>query len=486
MGGLVTKSCVKHYNKQRIDKIVFIGTPHLGAPKLYYAMLTGDTELGWFSDLVVRNKVIRDITRNFPSTYQLFPSSEYFLNNPFSLVKLQYSPFSPLPYFESLNYSDGIRFFKEQKTIWGDEVFNNGLIDLSQSVQSDLKQIDFGDIELYNIVGYGNSCIGHVIVNYYAGIRTSVDPIYSLDGDETVPLQSAETINQTVHSAKNTFYVSGADHSGLPSNGEVLNIIQNVLQIPPISVTKPKPMNYSYNALNIWQTLVACPVEVHVYDAAGRHTGPTSDSTYVEEIPGSRYLPANLSNPESKKVFLLPKGGSYRFEISSQDTSGFFDFRAYEIVNGKLVKFVSFDSVEFEPSTLAECVLRTISPDVAITVDKDGDGDIDSTYHTKAGTPTSVAENEKTEIPKDFILYQNYPNPFNNRTTIKFDLPRSEYVTLELYNASGQRILTLLNGSMHAGRHEVTVDASTLSSGVYLCRLRAGQSARTIKIGLIR
>ena len=82
--------------------------------------------------------------------------------------------------------------------------------------------------------------------------------------------------------------------------------------------------------------------------------------------------------------------------------------------------------------------------------------------------------------PTSFTLLQNYPNPGNPSTTITFTLPRTAHVTLEIYNLLGQRVRTLVDGAIDAGSHTVVWDGrdelgSSLSSGVYLYRLRAVQ-----------
>jgi photosystem II stability/assembly factor-like uncharacterized protein len=79
-----------------------------------------------------------------------------------------------------------------------------------------------------------------------------------------------------------------------------------------------------------------------------------------------------------------------------------------------------------------------------------------------------------TDVPKQFALLQNFPNPFNPSTTIRFQLPVQAAVTLELYNILGQRVKYLMNQEqMGAGTHDVTLDASSLASGVYFYQIRA-------------
>jgi hypothetical protein len=89
-------------------------------------------------------------------------------------------------------------------------------------------------------------------------------------------------------------------------------------------------------------------------------------------------------------------------------------------------------------------------------------------------------------IPKDYQLYQNYPNPFNPTTTITFSLPRTELVTLKIYNILGQELSSLVEGPKSAGIHQVKFNAAGLSSGVYFYRLEAGGRRYAKKMVLIK
>ena len=93
-------------------------------------------------------------------------------------------------------------------------------------------------------------------------------------------------------------------------------------------------------------------------------------------------------------------------------------------------------------------------------------------------------------LPEGFGLGQNYPNPFNPGTVIPYELAADGYVRLEVFNLLGQRVATLMDGEMGAGRYTAEWDARDASgqgvaAGVYVYRLTAGGGVATRRMTLV-
>ncbi|MDP2982244.1 MAG: two-component regulator propeller domain-containing protein [Candidatus Latescibacter sp.] len=101
-------------------------------------------------------------------------------------------------------------------------------------------------------------------------------------------------------------------------------------------------------------------------------------------------------------------------------------------------------------------------------------------------TVTSTVSSAGDTTPLAFAVFQNTPNPFNPKTTITFTLPREGQVAVNVYNLAGQRVDSILDVRLNAGRHMVAWNAARFSAGVYLCHVHTEKEAKTIKMLLLK
>lgn len=88
--------------------------------------------------------------------------------------------------------------------------------------------------------------------------------------------------------------------------------------------------------------------------------------------------------------------------------------------------------------------------------------------------------------PDKFNLQQNYPNPFNPVTTINYELPENGFVKISIYDNTGREIKTLVNEHRDAGYYSVQFNGSEFASGVYFCKLQAGNYIASIKMIIVK
>lgn len=102
------------------------------------------------------------------------------------------------------------------------------------------------------------------------------------------------------------------------------------------------------------------------------------------------------------------------------------------------------------------------------------------------GLTTDVNNSNLEQLPERFYLHENYPNPFNPVTLIKYQLPFKSSVTLKIFDILGKEVETLVNEEKDAGYYQISFDASSLSSGIYLYTLQTENYFTTKKMILLK
>ncbi len=115
---------------------------------------------------------------------------------------------------------------------------------------------------------------------------------------------------------------------------------------------------------------------------------------------------------------------------------------------------------------------------------RNGTGEI---YHKMnlTGNPNGIIQ-INPEIPKIYNLTQNYPNPFNPVTKIRFQLPKNGFVSMEIYDALGRNLTTLVNEDLNPGVYEVEWNAASQPSGIYFYRITASEFSEVKKMVLVK
>ncbi len=123
--------------------------------------------------------------------------------------------------------------------------------------------------------------------------------------------------------------------------------------------------------------------------------------------------------------------------------------------------------------------ISSTAPDTTIVLN--GNGVLTALFE-----PVSLSVGSANGGESSYRLFDNYPNPFNPSTTIGFSLPVDVDISLAVYNTLGQKVALLVEGRTTAGYHDVVFDASHLASGLYICRMQAGDFLSTKKLVLLK
>ena len=102
-----------------------------------------------------------------------------------------------------------------------------------------------------------------------------------------------------------------------------------------------------------------------------------------------------------------------------------------------------------------------------------------------------LGSHDEALLPKEFALHQNYPNPFNPRTSVRYDLPDNENVTIIIYDMLGRQVKQLVDSYQEAGFKSIIWNATNdfgkpAAAGVYLYKIQAGDFIQTKKMVLLK
>ena len=200
---------------------------------------------------------------------------------------------------------------------------------------------------------------------------------------------------------------------------------------------------------------------------------PLSFFMYEVKVPG---VPVIFSFTPSGDTTIAPNGYA-GFSVDASDTSGYdLSYTWWRdgqqlASTGNVYLYVSNPVSPYPRIDTIECRVHN------------GYNSADLFWLVTVDDPASVSDNNN---PVSYSLEQNYPNPFNPSTSIKFSIPNSEFVNLSVYNLIGEKVDELVNSDLAAGEYNITFEASSLPSGIYIAKINAGKYNKTIKMTLLK
>lgn len=393
MGGLVAKKYVVDNADSKVDKVIFLGTPHLGAPKAFKVLMYGDDmNFNMLFNLlkILKPSTAKFISQNMPAVFELLPSVKY-VNQNGSYVINKKDENNIL----NLNYN-------QTKDLMLAEGRNSLMFPFAESLHDSVDNLDLSNTNTYNFIGCGTKTIGKIILKQkrsWTSLWLKKVDDYDLglvNGDETVPLVSADGVF-----VSNKYFVKEITHGSLPSGDGVKEAILSILKGEQAS-----------NSPNILSDVATChvsgklisthsPVELHIYDESGNHAGPNSDGDIEENIPKVQYYVL-----EGEKFAFLPDGINYKVVTKATDIGGYnFEIRN-EDENDNTTSTYNWTLIPLR--TLRAEGEIWVGPDYpetdySVKMDEDGNGEVDKTYSVSFDG-TSLAEQVTNPLVENPII----------------------------------------------------------------------------------
>ncbi len=399
-GGLVAKYLVKTLTEKGmaslIDSVISVAVPYLGTPQAIAGLLEGDNQ-SILGGLILKQSVAKELGTNMASAYSLLPSPIYFTK-----------VFGPTIAFAS-GTSTPITTDEAQSSFISSHS-NALLMVLAQTLHAAIDPFVWPEaIHRWALVGWGNKTTKGIVYtsNGYTASTTIM-------GDSTVIAPSA-SYNAGTTTALNLSDISKRegrtiDHANILSSSAVQSSIEQIITtgnqdthaqaveaklaaIPGVTVG-----DIDYSAEKTFLVVSThSPVELHVYDAWGNHTGvaplPTDTDediedglfTYVEKnIPGSS---VDIHGDDSPETYIsLPDNTGQSYTVNIQGTGvGEFTYMVQRVRGGEILDSATYSSLPVTPLMAATTTVTAQSADLSVPVgiastspqlniDNDGDG----------------------------------------------------------------------------------------------------------------
>lgn len=393
MGGLLAKQYLSiPGNAALVERVVLVGTPQLGAPSMFKVLNYGDN-LGFQIPIIKMDLLnphkIKEISQNMPGAYELLPSREY-VAAAGGYIKDFRSAAS-----KTLSFDETNAFMTADPA----DSRNPDLLAAGEDFHDALDRQPISGPQVHNLVACGNSATIGEIRLYDNG---KID-ISGADGDGTVPLASA------MHMAggyTNHFVASpttGINHSRLVRDSRTMDLIERLAEgsdftaVPGIGTDPDICSSAAQSGSGTLRFSTHSPVALHVYDPAGRHTGPAADGTIELGIPDSSYTVLG-----DNSFAFVPADATYRLVVNGL-AAGSFTLKAETLEGANLVASANYlDMPLAGSSTVAEATFSPDDLDPNLSLDSNGDGFADVSLPPTAQLSAAAAED--SEPPQISLL----------------------------------------------------------------------------------
>lgn len=406
MGGLVAKKYIADNGGDKIDNLIFIGTPHLGAPKAFKALMYGDDMGVRISSLsLLSTNKVKDISQNMPAIFELLPSRKYVDGE---------GEFIGEKYVKDVSGKD-LSYMDTAKLMIRDGR-NYSMFNFAEDLHNNVDDLDLSNVKVSNFVGCGETkTIGKIVLKKkraWTSLWTKLVDTFDLkyvNGDDTVPVRSADL------KTDNKYYVKGSTHGELPSadglredvvailSGRNIPIFFNVSDTVKSCYVSGKVLSF----VSYVDTME--PMDVHIYDKEGNHTGPIVKETTDEKgaIVSKKQIEYGIKNIQYDQIggntyVFIPKSGGYRVVsnvtnnqvhgVSIQNVNSEDAITGSAQYNNISPTMNSQEVIEIPESSFVDAITKENVP--SINIDENNDG----IFETQILPDTILSENEVGDV----------------------------------------------------------------------------------------
>ncbi len=444
-GGLVTKQLMKKLEaagkSNIVEKIINIAVPELGTPQAILAMLNGYDQ-GIMLGAILSENNARTLSQNMPGAYGLLPNESYFKKNTDSVISDSYSSnigngSMVKQYINRITSFDGLKEFVlngpfSKLSTSNTKVplkLNKELFSNANTIHRDIDNwMPASSTRVITILGSG--------LKTPSGIHYKKDPHcdpsnkkcdveysaeFKLNGDGTVLTKS-----KSENSSKTLFFDLKKHMEDLKTNISHANILESAAILGKISNTvknidsnekdydkyfsETEPV-YDDKYLTV---TVYSPVNVHVYDENGLHSGPTRETPLEEGqvLPRENNIPdVTYATFGDNTQVIVPygNGSKYRIVMNGND-SGVFIVESNISVGDTVIATTTFSELPVFKETNMEFIVsdtpESFATGTILNIDVDGDDNIDVVGHTDRYLNSTSTELIKDPATFAEILYK--------------------------------------------------------------------------------
>ena len=469
-GGLLSKMLIKELESQNkshlIDKVIMVSAPQTGTPSAIYALLHG-LYFDWKFRPLAPQKYNRELAQNIEMTYALLPSREYYDTVSHTVI-----------FDESLgeygnllaSYGGDIDSYEEMKSFVlgqvdgrADAEFdktnqiglgNEYLYNKAEIVHNEIDSYEFSEnIKLYQISGTGSMTSQAILYKNRKTLARQVFTPYlvkTMYGDGTVLNKSSAVMNGS------KFYFDlynynkdtglDLDHANILESVDLVNFINGLIKDTGIT-TSPyvDTLLPDYSGIKTTKISMHSPVDIHLYDSQGRHTGPVYIEANGELV---KSIEENIPNSQYELIgetasIIVSGVESYNLKLDGYD-SGVFTLDIENYIGDSVVNTHSFVDLPATSELTSDIIIDSNRVVSEINLDTDGDKKIDIVAKND-GTVLDLNKPEepvvKDEIPKDILVlpasggvvsvqFLEKTNPVNIVTKdIVYEIPKIDIVS---------------------------------------------------------